>query len=104
MNKLDNEPRYVISVAARMLGIRDYTLRYYEKVGIIEPLRSRGKNRLYSENDITRLKQVKTLMDELGINLAGADVVLRMAQQVTELQHRLEEMELELGELRQKEL
>lgn len=93
----------MISVAARMLGIRAHTLRYYEKVGIIEPPRSRGKIRLYSERDIARLRQVKTLVDDLGINLAGIEVVLRMAQQMTELQHRLEEMESELKELRQTE-
>lgn len=103
MNQNVDEPRYVISVAARMLGIRAHTLRYYERVGIIVPPRSRGKIRLYSEKDIARLRQVKTLMDDLGINLAGVEVVLRMAQQVTELQHRLEEMELELEELRKKE-
>ncbi|MDD5039033.1 MAG: MerR family transcriptional regulator [Dehalococcoidales bacterium] len=103
MNPNDEEPRYVISVAARMLGVQAYTLRYYEKVGIIEPPRSRGKIRLYSERDIARLRQVKTLMDDLGINLAGVEVVLHMAEQMTELQSRLEEMESELNELRNKE-
>ena len=94
------EPRYVISVAARILGIRTYTLRYYEKIGIIEPHRSRGNIRLYSDRDILLLKQMKTLMGDLGINLAGAEVILRMAQRMTELQQYVEGLESELKELR----
>ena len=80
----DEEPRYVISIAARMLNVQTHTLRYYEKIGIIEPFRSRGNIRLYSDQDITRLRRVKTLMDDLGINLAVTEVILRMAQRVTE--------------------
>ena len=94
------EPRYVISVAARILGIRTYTLRYYEKIGIIEPHRSRGNIRLYSDRDILLLKQMKTLMEDLGINLAGAEVILRMAQRMTELQQHVEGLESELKEMR----
>jgi len=95
------EPRYVISIAARMVGLQTYTLRYYERVGIIEPSRSRGGIRLYSEKDITMLQRVKTLMDELGVNLAGVEVILRMSQRMTELQRRVEELETELARLRQ---
>ncbi len=93
MNLDDTEPRYVISVAARILSVQTHTLRYYEKIGIIEPSRSRGNIRLYSERDIARLRQVKTLMDDLGVNLAGIEVILRMAQRITELQHHVEELE-----------
>ncbi len=96
----NEEPRYVISVAARILGIRSYTLRYYEKIGIIEPHRSRGNIRLYSDKDIFLLKQMKTLMEDLGINLAGAEVILRMAQRMTELQQQVEGLESEVQELR----
>jgi len=92
----DTEPRYVISIAARMLGIQTYTLRYYERIGVIEPSRSRGNTRLYSERDIARLKQVKTLIDDLGVNLAGVEVILRMSQRMTELQRRVEELESQL--------
>ncbi len=102
MNPGDEEPRYVISIAARMVGVQTHTMRYYEKIGIIEPSRSRGNIRLYSDRDIAQLKQIKTLMNDLGINLAGAEVILRMAQRMTELQHRLEEMESELERVRQK--
>ncbi len=102
MSFRDEEPRYVISVAARILGVQTHTLRYYEKIGIIEPSRSRGNIRLYSESDMARLKRAKTLMDDLGINLAGVEVILRMAQRVTELQQRTEKLESELKRLKQK--
>ncbi len=100
MNLDDTEPRYVISVTARMLGIQTHTLRYYEKIGIIEPARSGGNIRLYSERDITLLRRAKTLMDDLGVNLAGVEVILRMAQRVSELQDYMEELESELKKLR----
>ena len=99
---IDNdEPRYVISIAARILGIQSHTLRYYERIGIIEPSRSRGNIRLYSERDIAQLRRVKTLIDDLGINLAGVEVILRMSQRMTELQRRVEELEAELDKFRQ---
>ncbi len=100
MDQDNTEPRYVISVTARMLGIQTYTLRYYERIGIIEPARSRGNIRLYSERDIALLRRAKTLMDDLGINLAGVEVILRMAQRVNELQNHMEELESEVEKLR----
>ncbi len=100
MNLDNTEPRYVISVTARMLGIQTHTLRYYEKIGIIEPARSGGNIRLYSERDITLLRRAKTLMDDLGVNLAGVEVILRMAQRMNELQDYMEELESELKKLR----
>ncbi len=100
MNLENEEPRYVISVAARMSGVQTYTLRYYEKIGIIEPSRSRGNIRLYSDRDIIRLRRVKTLMEDLGINLAGIEVILRMTQRMTELQRHIEGLESELKRLR----
>ncbi len=90
------EPRYVISVAARLLGTQTHTLRYYEKIGIIEPSRSKGNIRLYSEQDIERVRKVKAMMDDLGINLAGICVVMRMAQRISEMQEQIDELELEL--------
>jgi MerR family transcriptional regulator/heat shock protein HspR len=98
--KINNdEPRYVISIAARMLGVQTHTLRYYERIGIIEPSRSQGNIRLYSERDVVWLRRVKTLMDDLGVNLAGVEVILRMAQQITELQRHNEKLEAELKRL-----
>ena len=100
MNPTDEEPRYVISIAARMLGVRTYTLRYYEKIGIIEPSRSQGNIRLYSDNDIARIRQMKMLMEDLGINMAGAEVILRMARRMTELQNHVEGLESEIKKLK----
>lgn len=91
----------MISVAARILGIQTHTLRYYEKKGIIEPSRSQGNIRLYSKRDIDQLRRVKALMDNLGVNPAGAEVILRMRQHMAELLHRLEKLEAELGRLRE---
>ena len=104
MNLDETEPRYVISIAARMLGIQTHTLRYYEKMGIIEPSRSRGNIRLYSERDIAQLRRIKTLMDDLGVNLAGVEVILRMAQHISELQRQVKDMESELEKLKRTEL
>jgi len=95
-NRYDTEPRYVISVAARMLDIQSYTLRYYERVGIIEPHRSRGNVRLYSDSDIALLQRVKTLVDDMGVNLPGVEVILRMMRRVGELQNELEQAQKQL--------
>ncbi len=92
----DTQPRYVISVAATILGVQTYTLRYYEKIGIIEPSRSQGNIRLYSDRDIAQLRRVKTLMDDLGVNLAAVEVILRLTQRVSELQRQMTELESEL--------
>jgi MerR family transcriptional regulator/heat shock protein HspR len=104
MDSMNREPRYVISVAARMCGVRSYTLRYYEKIGIIEPSRSEGNIRLYSDEDIAKIRQMKTLMEDLGITIAGAEVILRMAQRITELQKRVEYLEIENSRLRDSDM
>ena len=101
MNHVDAEPRYVISIASRMVGLHTHTLRYYERVGIIEPSRSQGNIRLYSERDITQLRRVKTLMDDLGVNLAGVEVILRMMEHMNKLQRRAQELESEVKRLRE---
>ncbi len=98
--KYNTEPRYVISVAARMLEIHTHTLRYYEKVGIIEPRRSQGNIRLYSDKDIALLKRVKSLVDDMGVNLPGVEVILHMVQQMGALQNQLEEAYQEIEKLR----
>jgi len=99
----EREPRYVISIAARMVGVRTHTLRYYERVGIVEPSRSRGNIRLYSESDIAQLRRVKALMDDLGVNLAGVEVIMRMVQRLLELQGQVQELEDELEQAREEE-
>lgn len=101
MTLQDSEPKYVISVAARIVGVETHTLRYYERLGLIQPYRSKGNIRYYSERDIARIRYIKTLMDDLGINLAGVEVVMRMAEKMAEMQQRLRELEAELEHLRQ---
>ncbi|MFH0914755.1 MAG: MerR family transcriptional regulator [Chloroflexota bacterium] len=92
-----DEPRYVISIAAKMLGVQVHTLRYYERLGIIEPSRSQGRVRLYTDRDIAILRQVKSLMEDLGVNLVGAEVILRMGQRMTEMQRELEGLRSEVA-------
>ena len=96
----NTEPRYVISVAARMLGIETYTLRYYERIGVVESQRSQGNIRLYSERDIDLLRRIKTLVGDMGINLAGVEVILRLAQRISKLQNEVKELQAEVKRLR----
>ena len=93
MTDWESKPRYVISIAARMIGIEAHTLRYYERLGLVEPERSSGNIRLYSEADIERLRYVKALMSDCGVNLAGVEVALRLMQRMRDMQEQLEEME-----------
>jgi MerR family transcriptional regulator/heat shock protein HspR len=93
----ENEPCYVISIAAKMLGIHQQTLRYYEREGLIQPSRSRGNIRLYSLSDINRLRQVQRLINDLGVNLAGAEVILRMSERMREMEAELERLRSRLA-------
>jgi MerR family transcriptional regulator/heat shock protein HspR len=95
----DSQPRFVISIAARMLGVHAQTLRYYERAGMIEPSRSRGNRRLYSMEDMERLRRIKALIDDLGVNLAGVEVIMRMGERMAEMEKWLRIMELELKRL-----
>jgi MerR family transcriptional regulator/heat shock protein HspR len=96
-NSIDNdEPCYVISVAAKMVGMHQQTLRYYERVGVIEPSRSRGNIRLYSQADIARLRQIQRLINDLGVNLAGAEVILKMRDRIERLEEEVEHLRREL--------
>ena len=88
-----DEPVFIISVAARMLGVRTQTLRYYERLGLIEPSRTRGNQRVFSRRDIELVQRIRGLMDDLGVNLAGVEVVLKLLG-------RLQDAEAEIGELR----
>jgi len=100
----DDEPCYVISVAARMVGMHAQSLRYYERMGIIAPSRSRGRIRLYSAADIARLRQIQRLISDLGVNLAGAEVILRLNQRIREMEGEMERLRAELQRLRDKYL
>lgn len=96
----EDEPCYVISVAARMVGVHAQTLRYYERMGLISPSRSRGRIRLYSPREIERLRRIKSLIGELGVNLAGAEVVLKLLRRISEMEERIESLTAELNRLK----
>jgi MerR family transcriptional regulator, heat shock protein HspR len=93
-------PLFQISVVARMVGLHQQTIRSYERVGLIEPARSAGNTRLYSQEDVARLQQVVRLVNDLGVNLAGVEVILRMREQIEELTAELERTRGELARLR----
>jgi len=101
---LYNEPCYVISVAARMVDLHPQTLRYYERVGLLQPHRSKGNRRLYSPRDIERLQAITRLVDDLGVNLAGVEVIFNMRRKIREMQEEMErdreEFEVEIERLR----
>ena len=94
------EPCFVISVAARMVGLHAQTLRYYERVGLVMPSRSGGRQRLYSMADVERLRRIKTFVDELGVNLAGAEVALKLIDRINELEGQVEALTNEVARLR----
>jgi len=96
----EDEPCYVISVAARMVGMHAQTLRYYERAGIIEPSRSRGRIRLYSQADIVRVRQIQRLISELGVNLAGAEIILRLNDRIREMDEEMGRIRAEMQRLR----
>lgn len=86
-----DKPLYVISVAAELVDMHPQTLRLYERKGLIEPSRSAGKTRLYSQNDIDQLREIKRLTQELGVNLAGVEEIIRLRQRLDQLQGNMEE-------------
>ena len=95
-----DEPLYVISVVARMVGVHAQTLRYYERAGLVAPSRSRGNRRYYSQRDLERLVRIKTLMDDMGMNLAGAEVVIRLMDRIGDLEHDIRKMKVEIQRMR----
>jgi len=94
-----DEPCYVISVVSRMVGVHAQTLRYYERIGLVEPARSRGNIRLYSPRDVQQLCWIKSLMEDLGVNLAGVEVVMRMVSHMGELEQELQQLTARLDQL-----
>jgi len=91
-----DHPCYVISVVSEMLNLHPQTLRYYERIGLVVPARSAGNVRLYSQRDIERLQRISRLTSELGVNLAGAEVILRLTETIEELQAEMDEMRMSL--------
>ena len=95
---MDDRPRYMISVAADLVGMHPQTLRIYESKGLIRPRRTKGNTRLYSDGDLERLRLIQQLTNELGLNLAGVEQVLRLEDELQRMRRRLERMEAEMRE------
>ena len=93
------EPLYYISAVARMLDLHPQTLRHYEELGLIQPARTEGNVRLYSLRDVERLRKICRLSDELGVNLAGVEIILKLLDRVDELQQELEKVQAECARL-----
>ena len=91
-------PRYMISVAAELVGMHPQTLRIYEQKGLVRPKRTAGNTRLYSESDIERLRLIQRLTTELGLNLAGVEQVLHLQDELLRMRRRLERLEGEMRE------
>jgi MerR family transcriptional regulator/heat shock protein HspR len=87
-----SKPLYMISVVSEMLDIHPQTLRLYEREGLIVPSRTEGNTRLYSEDDIERLRTILSLTRDLGVNLAGVEVILSMRDKIEKMQQAMLEM------------
>ena len=95
-----DEPCFVISVASRIVGVHAQTLRYYERVGLIWPSRSVGRQRLYSPADIERLRRIKALTEDMGVNLAGAEVALNLMGRLEHLEQEVHNLTEEINRLK----
>ena len=93
---MDDRPRYMISIAAELVGMHPQTLRMYEQKGLVRPKRTAGNTRLYSEADLERLRLIQRLTTELGLNLAGVEAVLGLEEQLARMQARLKRLEHEM--------
>ena len=93
-----DRPRYMISIAAEIVGMHPQTLRIYEQKGLVRPGRTPGNTRLYSDADLERLRLIQRLTTEFGLNLAGVETVLRLQDEVNRLRLRIERLERELRE------
>jgi MerR family transcriptional regulator, heat shock protein HspR len=91
--RYDDEPCYVISVAAKLVDLHPQRLRYYDRIGLLRPSRTAGRIRLYSQRDIETLRKISRLTEDLGVNLAGVEVVMNMSRRIQELQRQMEQMQ-----------
>ena len=92
------EPLFLISVVAKVLSIHPQTLRQYEREGLVEPSRTDGKMRLYSQKDVDRVKTILNLTRELGVNLAGVDVILQLKEKIDDLEATIDDLNKKLQE------
>ncbi|HEY7537643.1 MAG TPA: MerR family transcriptional regulator [Gaiellaceae bacterium] len=95
---IDERPRYMISIAAELVGMHPQTLRIYEQKGLVRPKRTAGNTRLYSDADVERLRLIQRLTTEVGLNLAGVEQVLALEDELLRMRRRLDRMELEMRE------
>jgi MerR family transcriptional regulator/heat shock protein HspR len=95
---MDERPRYMISIAAELVDMHPQTLRIYENKGLINPKRTRGNTRLYSEADLDRLRLIQRLTTELGLNLAGVEVVLRLEAELRNAHERVDRLRRQMRE------
>ena len=95
-----DEPVFIISVAARMLGVQTQTLRYYERQGLIEPARTGGNQRVFSRADVERVRRIRGLMDDLGVNLAGVEVILKLLDRLSASDKEIQRLSDENARLR----
>ena len=100
----EHEPCYVISVAARMVGMHAQSLRNYERMGLIRPSRSQGRVRLYSQADIEHLRNIQRLVQDLGVNLAGVEVIINMRNRIQRMEREMEVLRQELQAYRDRVL
>jgi len=93
---MDDRPRYMISVAADLVGMHPQTLRIYEQKGLVRPKRTAGNTRLYSDADVERLRLIQRLTTEIGLNLAGVEQVLALEDELLRMRRRLDRLEAEM--------
>jgi MerR family transcriptional regulator/heat shock protein HspR len=91
MRQQENQPVYMIGVAAQLCGVHPQTLRQYERLGLVVPSRVGAKNRLYSENDIERVRRIQRLTQHMGVNLAGVEIVLKLLDEFEDQRRQFEE-------------
>jgi len=98
------EPCYVISVAARMVGMHAQSLRNYERQGLVRPGRSQGRVRLYSQADIEHLRAIQRMVNDMGVNLAGVEVIINMKQRMAQMEAEMDQLRAELQSYRDRVL
>lgn len=96
---MNNDAKYTISVVAEIVGMHEQSLRMYERRGLIRPKRSVGNIRLFSDADVERVRTIQRLIHDLGVNLAGAEVILYMREQIEQMQLELDAMRQRMAEL-----
>lgn len=99
MSIVRDEPCYTIGVVARLVALHPQTLRAYEQLGLVVPQRTEGNMRLYSQSEVERLRKINRLTQELGVNLAGVEVILHMSDQIEALQFQITRLQQELDQV-----